>query len=192
MSGAILSKLTPASSWKAEKLDRGAMDVESALIAGALPRDKTQRLILMAAYMGDDAAQRQASDIIHRAIATRLHKHAPPGCDILKALAYLGIYEVTRPQLCVRCKGRGFHTSKPDSESRLDCEMCHGYGIKHMHGDDLYRAIQWFPGDEFRNLSDITLATWRHVWRSRYDIHVYKPCVSLHNQGVATLMQQLE
>ncbi len=96
------------------------------------------------------------------------------GKVMLTGMVWLAIIELTQPQLCRTCKGRGAFYSRKNKLVE-DCEVCGGGG--HRPRSDRSRA----------RFCKIDYRSWRRRWRDRYPL-IYAPL----SEAIGLVMRDLQ
>lgn len=195
-----IARLTARSAWKTEKLDRSISAVLPSDIAAALPSERLPRLLVMAAYMQDEAAKRWASIYLYVETHKLIQKYGwdvPTGVEIYRAMAAVAVHEAINPMVCRNCEG---HKIPIDGTRDIcgrvirgkpvPCPECGGGGIKAMDEAEIYTALRGCQLAGYRNIDTISRKAWERKWRRRYR-EIYQLAVALHNEGVMAVMENL-
>ena len=204
----VLSRLTPQSNFKIERLDLSVSDLPFEVVAGALPTDRLQKNLLMAYHMFDRKALIEAGYIVHNGIACDYAvmynwKVPEPGVIIHKAMAFQAVIEIVNHNTCTVCQGIKGHITDEDKTEEVTgifdglghfhkCDTCNGAGIKHLTREARFNAIQGLDiaGVWFDKLNRINRQEWLKKWAYRFDL-IYEVVLDEFNKGTRHLRSQL-
>ena len=185
----ILARLTAFAKPAREKLDRSVSRLPPEVIAGALPSDRFRRDLIMAAYMLDAAALKEAYELLHVRLADFIKVKPPCGIHLYRALSKQAVMEVVKDSwlTCPTCLGTLLVIDRA-KQTIASCTTCrNGVIRKKLTVGERYREIQ---GHGYLGVDKISLSAFKGRWRSVYDI-IYRYTLNQHHLGENEVMDNL-
>ena len=185
----ILARLTAFAKPAREKLDRSVSRLPQEVIAGALPSDRFRRDLIMAAYMLDASALKEAHELLHVRLADFIKVKPPCGIHLYRALSKQAVMEVVHDRwlMCPDCSGTLLVIDRV-KKTVASCTNCrNGVIRKKLTVGERYSEIQ---GHGYLGVEKISLSAFKGRWRGVYDI-IYGYTVNQHNIGANEVMENL-
>lgn len=180
LTGQRLARLNPPSIWPDNSGSGGRPETPPAELAMALAyAHPSVHALIVAKYVLVNGERAQAEafypvwDLIMQMKRTDKWPDGPKGKHWYRNLTTLAILELTEPELCVACEGRGIR-----AENGRDCAVCSGTGKRIVGDVERAEALKIPYGD------------WKRSWRDRYE-KIYRRLHALEQLSLAAIGRQL-
>lgn len=189
-----LARLTASSKPIREKLDSSFNHLPIEILAPALPTNRFRRALIMAAYMLDYAAMREAGYLLHVKSPDIIKLRPIRGVEIEKAMSFLAVKEITieEKEVCPECSGSEWQWDTENNRP-FKCSSCDlGHVRKRLTMVERYRRLLnlCVPGVVFSGLAAITTDDWSNKWRYAYD-KLYSWALNEHHVAVQEVHDRL-